>query len=196
MLLVPWRWDGVLCSAIQDFLSVESHPQGSHVMIHVLFLCMHNSARSLMAEAMLNHLGKGRFRAFSAGSQTQPDEQPHPLTLNVLSRVGFDVESLYSKSWDEFTTPEAPRMDLVITLCDDTAEAVCPVWPGHPATAHWGYPDPVLAQGDHAHQEAAFHDCIIALHHRLELLLSLPVDKLEPALLGASAQALAQRSPA
>lgn len=163
-------------------------------MIHVLFLCLHNSARSLMAEAMLNHLGKGRFSAYSAGSQTSPDEKPHPLALNALSRVGFNVEGLYSKRWDVFTGPAAPRMDLVITVCDDTVEAICPVWPGHPATAHWGYPDPVLAQGDAAHQEAAFHECMLALHHRLELLLSLPADKLEPAMLGESAQSLASRS--
>mgnify|MGYP000004568118 CR=1 FL=1 len=163
-------------------------------MIHVLFLCMHNSARSLMAECMLNQLGKGRFQAFSAGSDTAPDELPHPLTLKVLSRVGFDVAGLRCKHWDEFATSESPCMDLVITLCDDTAEKVCPVWPGHPASAHWGYPDPMLAQGDEAHQEALFHNCMLALHHRLELLLNLPASKLEPAMLGSSVQALAQRA--
>jgi protein-tyrosine-phosphatase len=162
-------------------------------MLNVLFLCTHNLARSLMAESLLNHLGHGRFRAYSAGSQTQPGETPHALTLKVLSRVGISVEGLHCKNWDVFSGSHAPHMDLIITVCDDAAEDVCPIWPGHPATAHWGYPDPASVRGDEAHQEAAFHDCLIALHHRLELLLNLPADKLEPAMLASSVQSLAVR---
>ncbi|MEO7547693.1 MAG: arsenate reductase ArsC, partial [Ramlibacter sp.] len=107
--------------------------------INVLFLCTHNSARSILAEAVLNHIGKGRFRAFSAGSSPRENQQPNPLGLQVLQSAGIATEGLRSKSWDEFALPDAPHMDLVITVCDNAAGEQCPYWPGQPATAHWGY---------------------------------------------------------
>ena len=119
----------------------------SERLINVLFLCTHNSARSILAEATLNHLGKARFKAYSAGSSPRPNQQPHPLGLQVLAGAGVSTEGLRSKSWDEFATADAPHMDLVITVCDDAAGEVCPYWPGHPATAHWGYADPSITEG-------------------------------------------------
>ena len=106
-------------------------------VFNVLFLCTHNSARSILAEAILNHIGQGRFKAYSAGSSPRVQEQPNPLGLAALQHAGVTVEGLRSKSWDEFGAPGAPHMDLVITVCDDAAGEVCPVWPGQPATAHW-----------------------------------------------------------
>ena len=117
---------------------------------NVLFLCTHNSARSILAEAVLNHIGRGRFKAFSAGSSPSANQQPNPLGLQVLQNAGISVEGLYSKSWDEFGTTDAPQMDLVITVCDNAAGEVCPYWPGQPATAHWGYADPSVGDADDA----------------------------------------------
>lgn len=114
--------------------------------LNVLFLCTHNSARSILAEALLNDMGNGRFKAYSAGSSPRANQQPNPLSLQVLQRAGVSVQGLRSKSWDEFAAPQAPQMDLIITVCDNAAGEVCPIWPGHPATAHWGYADP--SQGD------------------------------------------------
>jgi arsenate reductase len=140
--------------------------------LHVLFLCTHNSARSILAEALLNHLGSGRFVAHSAGSQ--PRGEPNPLALRVLREAGVPTDGLASKSWDVFGTPDAPKMDLVITVCDNAAGETCPYWPGQPATAHWGYADPSAAEGDEAERLAAFHRTMIAIRQRLELLASLP----------------------
>jgi arsenate reductase len=140
--------------------------------INVLFLCTHNSARSILAEALLNHLGRGRFVAHSAGSQ--PRGEPNPLALRVLREAGVPTDGLASKSWDVFGTPDAPKMDLVITVCDNAAGETCPYWPGQPATAHWGYADPSAAEGDEAERLAAFHRTMIAIRQRLELLASLP----------------------
>jgi arsenate reductase len=140
--------------------------------LHVLFLCTHNSARSILAEALLNHLGRGRFVAHSAGSQ--PRGEPNPLALRVLREAGVPTDGLASKSWDVFGTPDAPKMDLVITVCDNAAGETCPYWPGQPATAHWGYADPSAAEGDEAERLAAFHRTMIAIRQRLELLASLP----------------------
>ena len=140
--------------------------------LHVLFLCTHNSARSILAEALLNHLGRGRFVAHSAGSQ--PRGEPNPLALRVLREAGVPTDGLASKSWDVFGTPDAPKMDLVITVCDNAAGETCPYWPGQPATAHWGYADPSAVEGDEAERLAAFHRTMIAIRQRLELLVNLP----------------------
>lgn len=146
--------------------------------LNVLFLCTHNSARSILAEALLNHIGGGRFRAFSAGSSPRENQQPNPLGLQVLREAGVPTDGLRSKSWDEFAGPEAPRMDLVITVCDNAAGEACPYWPGHPATAHWGYPDPSEVQGTQEERLAAFRQTLHAIRHRLDLFLQLPEDGL------------------
>jgi protein-tyrosine-phosphatase len=143
-------------------------------MLNVLFLCTHNSARSILAEATLNHIGGGRFQAYSAGSSPRPNQQPNPLGLQVLREAGISTEGLRSKSWDEFAAPGAPHMDLVITVCDDAAGEPCPVWPGHPATAHWGYPDPSAVEGSDAQRLEAFRKVLLALRRRLGRLAALP----------------------
>ena len=158
--------------------------------LHVLFLCTHNSARSILAEAILNHIGQGRFKAFSAGSSPRPHQQPHPLGLQALQHAGISTDGLRSKSWDEFARPDAPHMDLIITVCDNAAGEVCPVWPGHPATAHWGYADPSAGGASEAQQREAFRQTLLALHRRLSLLASLPPEKLEHALLQSTAREL------
>ena len=140
--------------------------------VNVLFLCTHNSARSVLAEAMLNHYGKGRLRGHSAGSQ--PRGAVNPLSLVVLSESGIPVAGLRSKSWDEFSGPDAHRMDLVITVCDDAAGEICPLWPGAPATAHWGYPDPSAVEGSEERRLAAFRQTLIQMRRRIELLINLP----------------------
>jgi arsenate reductase (thioredoxin) len=144
----------------------------SHRPLNVLFLCTHNSARSILAEAALNHIGGGRFKAYSAGSSPRPNQQPNPLGLQVLREAGIPTEGLRSKSWDEFAAPGAPEMDLVITVCDDAAGEQCPYWPGHPATAHWGYADPSAVPGTDAQRLDAFRQTLIALRGRLELLVA------------------------
>jgi len=158
--------------------------------LKVLFLCTHNSARSILAEAVLNHIGKGRFQAFSAGSSPRENQQPNPLGLQVLQNAGIATEGLRSKSWDEFAQADAPRMDLVITVCDNAAGEVCPYWPGHPATAHWGYADPSEGDGDDAHKLEAFRQTLLAIHRRLELLINLPPEKLERAMVQQTARDL------
>lgn len=161
-------------------------------VLNVLFLCTHNSARSILAEATLNHIGQGRFKAFSAGSSPRDNQQPNPLGLQVLHNAGISTEGLRSKSWDEFGKPDSPHMDLVITVCDNAAGEVCPYWPGQPATAHWGYADPSEGDGDEAHKLEAFRQTLHAIHRRLELLINLPADKLERAMVQQSARDLAQ----
>jgi len=145
--------------------------------INVLFLCTHNSARSVLAEALLNHYGKGRFRGFSAGSQ--PRGAVNPLSLKVLAESGISVEGLYSKSWDEFGRQDAPRMDLVITVCDNAAGEVCPFWPGQPATAHWGYADPSAVEGSEEQHLGAFRQTMLQMRRRIDLLINLPPAALE-----------------
>ncbi|MEW6464338.1 MAG: metalloregulator ArsR/SmtB family transcription factor [Pseudomonadota bacterium] len=162
-----------------------------HAPLNVLFLCTHNSARSILAEAMLNHLGANRFRAFSAGSSPRENQQPNPLAIRALQAAGVSTEGLHSKSWDVFAGPDAPHMDLIITVCDNAAGEVCPVWPGRPATAHWGYPDPSSVEGTEEERLRAFSRTLAAIRHRLELLISLPPAKLAERKLGESAQALA-----
>ncbi|MBN9442280.1 arsenate reductase ArsC [Bosea sp. (in: a-proteobacteria)] len=144
---------------------------------NVLFLCTHNSARSIMAEALLNHLGAGRFQAFSAGSEGGPG--PRPMTLKVLQAEGIPTDGLSSKTWDVFAQPGAPVMDLVITVCDQAAGEACPLWPGQPITAHWGIEDPSDVQGSEIERERAFVTALRYLRNRINVLLSLPVASLD-----------------
>ena len=159
--------------------------------VNVLFLCTHNSARSILAEAILNHIGQGRFRAYSAGSQPRANQQPHPLALAVLASAGIATDGLHSKSWDAFGQEQAPRMDLVITVCDNAAGEACPYWPGQPATAHWGTPDPSEATGTPDQRLAAFRQTMHAIRQRLELLVSLPAERVGKLMLEQTARALA-----
>lgn len=165
--------------------------------LNVLFLCTHNSARSILAEAALNHLGKvkglQRFRGFSAGSSPRENQQPNPLALRALQDAGISTEGLSSKSWDVFARPDAPHMDLVITVCDNAAGEVCPYWPGQPATAHWGYADPSNAPGSEADKLAAFKQTLLAIHRRLELLINLPLASVDRLLLQQQARDLAKK---
>ena len=144
---------------------------------NVLFLCTHNSARSVMAEALLNVLGRENFHAFSAGSM--PSGRVNPFALEKAAAIGFDTSAVRSKSWDEFAAPGAPHMDIVITVCDNAAGEVCPIWPGHPATAHWGFPDPSTTAGSDDEKRHAFKQVFFAIRRRIELLVNLPVDKLK-----------------
>lgn len=141
---------------------------------NVLFLCTHNSARSILAEAILNAKGGDRFRAYSAGSA--PKSAPNPDGLALLAERGHPVEHLRSKTWQDFAGPGAPQMDVIITVCDNAAGEACPVWPGHPATAHWGVEDPSAAKGDAAARRAAFATTYDALEERIDRLLALPDD--------------------
>ncbi len=158
--------------------------------LNVLFLCTHNSARSILAEATLNHIGQGRFKAFSAGSSPRDHQQPNPLGLQVLQSAGIATDGLRSKSWDEFATPDAPQMDLIITVCDNAAGEVCPIWPGHPATAHWGYADPSEVQGTDVQRREAFRQTLLAIRRRLDLLVHLPPEKLAKQLIQNTARDL------
>ncbi|WP_066705933.1 arsenate reductase ArsC [Curvibacter delicatus] len=160
--------------------------------LNVLFLCTHNSARSILAEATLNHIGQGRFKAFSAGSSPRDQQQPNPLALQVLESAGITTEGLRSKSWDEFAAPDAPQMDLIITVCDNAAGEVCPIWPGHPATAHWGYADPSEMQGTDAQRLEAFRQTLLAIRRRLDLLVNLPPEKLAKQLIQTTARNLSK----
>ncbi|MEO0003345.1 MAG: hypothetical protein RLZZ22_1037 [Pseudomonadota bacterium] len=162
-----------------------------HSPIHVLFLCSHNAARSILAEAILNHVGGARFRAFSAGTAPAHDQRPHPLALEALQSAGLDTAGLRSKSWDEFTGPDAPAMDLVITVCDDAHGETCPVWPGHPAIAHWSFPDPMLAQGEPEALLELFKQVMHRMHQRLELFMNLPLASLDRLVLESHAREVA-----
>lgn len=144
---------------------------------NVLFVCTGNSARSILAEGLMNALGHGHFRAFSAGSQ--PRGTVHPLALEVLATHRIPTDGFRSKSWDEFAQPQAPALDFVFTVCDNAAGEVCPVWPGQPVSAHWGLPDPAAVEGDDATRRQAFVDAFVALKRRIELLLALPVASLD-----------------
>jgi arsenate reductase (thioredoxin) len=186
--------------------------------INVLFLCTHNSARSILAEAILNHLGKGRFKAFSAGSSPREHQQPNPMALEALQHAGISTEGLRSKNWDEFAAPDASAVrragppqastapsggseahevasvgvifDLVITVCDNAAGEVCPIWPGHPATAHWSYADPSETPGGDDRKREAFRQTLLSIHRRLELFINLPPAALERLALQTSARGL------
>ena len=163
--------------------------------LNVLFLCTHNSARSILAEALLNHLGRGRFRAYSAGSSPRDHQKPNPLAIETLAQAGIAVEGLYSKSWDEFARPDAPAMDLVITVCDNAAGEVCPYWPGQPATAHWGYADPSEGEGTEDSKRLAFVQTLHLMRQRLEVFVNLPAASLSRLSIEASARELARTLP-
>ena len=160
--------------------------------LNVLFLCTHNSARSILAEALLNDMGAGRFKAYSAGSSPRENQSPNPLGLQTLQNAGLSIEGLRSKSWDEFAAADAPHMDLIITVCDNAAGEVCPIWPGHPATAHWGYPDPSEGDAPDSVKLEAFRQTLHAMKRRLEFLISLPADKLERSVIQTSVRELAK----
>ncbi len=146
-------------------------------LLNVLFLCTGNSARSIMAEAILSREGLGRFQSFSAGSQPKGDV--HPITLDVLRNLNYDLSKFRSKSWEEFAGPDAPPLDFVFTVCDNAANEVCPVWPGQPMTAHWGIPDPAAVQGSTAEEHAAFFDTYRMLFNRISLFTALPLASLD-----------------
>lgn len=145
----------------------------SERVYNILFLCTGNSARSILAEAILNKLGNGRFLAFSAGSQ--PKGAPHPYALQLLQNQGIDTAFARSKSWEEFATEGAPAMDFIFTVCDSAAGEACPVWPGHPMTAHWGIPDPAAVEGTDAEKRFAFAEAWRMLSARISLFLNLPL---------------------
>jgi len=153
---------------------------------NVLFLCTGNSARSILAESLMNTLGKSKFRAFSAGSL--PKGQVHPLALELLRRTNLPAEGFRSKSWDEFASPGAPPIDFIFTVCDNAAGEVCPVWPGKPMTAHWGIADPAAAGGTEAEKAFAFRKALKELEIRIKLFTSLPIDSLDPMTLQAKLQ--------
>jgi arsenate reductase len=144
---------------------------------NVLFLCTGNSARSILAECILNRLGHGRFKAFSAGSF--PKGKVHPYALELLERQNYPTKQLRSKSWDEFAVPGAEPLDFVFTVCDNAAGEVCPVWPGQPMTAHWGLPDPAAAEGNEAERRLAFAETMRMLHNRLGIFVNLPLASLD-----------------
>jgi arsenate reductase (thioredoxin) len=149
----------------------------SDTVYNVLFLCTGNSARSILAEAILNREGKGRFKAYSAGSQ--PKGEVHPMALALLQKLNFDTSFTRSKSWDEFALPEAPHLDFVFTVCDNAAKEVCPIWPGQPMTAHWGVPDPAAAEGTPAERQLAFAEAFRMLDQRISVFASLPLGRID-----------------
>ena len=144
---------------------------------NVLFLCTHNSARSVIAECILNRIGQGKFKGYSAGSQ--PNGKVHPMALALLNKMNYDTSGLRSKSWEEFTGPDAPQLNFVFTVCDDAANEVCPVWPGQPMTAHWGVPDPSQATGNEAERAFVFADTYRMLNQRISIFTSLPLRSLD-----------------
>lgn len=144
---------------------------------NVLFICTGNSARSIIAEGLMNQLGKGRFKAYSAGSH--PKGEVHPLALHVLAKNDMDVSGFRSKSWDEFAEPNGPAFDFVFTVCDKAAGEVCPAWPGQPVTAHWGMPDPAAVQDNTFAQESAFLETMVHMRRRIQLFLALPLASLD-----------------
>jgi arsenate reductase len=155
---------------------------------NVLFLCTGNSARSILGEALLNHAGEGRFRAFSAGSH--PKGQVHPMALDVLAKAGISAEGARSKSWDEFAVPGAPKMDFVFTVCDDAAGETCPLWPGQPMTAHWGIEDPAAVDGPEFRQRAAFDDAFRFMRNRIAAFVNLPHSSIDRLSLNAKLQGI------
>jgi protein-tyrosine-phosphatase len=161
--------------------------------LNVLFLCTHNSARSILAEALLNHIGRGKFKAFSAGSSPKDNQQPNPMALATLQKANISIEGLSSKSWDVFAEPNAPHMDLVITVCDNAAGEVCPYWPGQPATAHWGYADPSAGEGSDDEKMEAFKQTLHLIKRRLDIFTSLPMASLNKMALEKTARDLAKQ---
>jgi len=144
---------------------------------NVLVLCTGNSARSILGEVLFNVLGKGRFIAHSAGSK--PAGRVNPFALELLQQLGFSIEGLRSKSWDEFATPGAPQIDFIFTVCDNAAGETCPIWPGNPVAAHWGIPDPAAMEGDDSAKRAAFREAYDQLERCIQLFMNLPIEKLD-----------------
>jgi arsenate reductase (thioredoxin) len=161
--------------------------------LNVLFLCTHNSARSILAEALLNHMGQGKFKAYSAGSSPRANQSPNPMAIQTIEKAGISTAGLSSKSWDVFAIPDAPQMDLVITVCDNAAGEVCPYWPGQPATAHWGYADPSEGNGTDAEKLEAFSQTLHLIKRRLEIFTNLPLASLNKIVLEKSARELANK---
>jgi arsenate reductase len=144
---------------------------------NILILCTGNSARSILGEALFNTLGAGRFQAYSAGSH--PSGKVNPFAIEQVQALGYPVENLRSKSWDEFALPDAPQMDFILTVCDNAAGEVCPLWPGKPVTAHWGFPDPAAVEGTDEVKRAAFASTLRQIRKRVQLFLSLPLETLD-----------------
>tara|TARA_R110000772_G_scaffold68688_2_gene152150 strand:+ start:5806 stop:6312 length:507 start_codon:yes stop_codon:yes gene_type:complete len=149
----------------------------SERVYNTLFLCTGNSARSILAEAILNHEGKGLFKAYSAGSN--PAGKVHPYSLDLLKSMDHPIENLRSKNWDEFSGADAPKLDFVFTVCDNAAGETCPIWPGQPMTAHWGIPDPAAVTGNEAEKRAAFTEAYRMMFNRISLFLALPLDSID-----------------
>jgi arsenate reductase (thioredoxin) len=166
----------------------------SHAMKNVLFLCTGNSARSILAEAILNREGVGRFRAYSAGSQ--PKGEPHPFALDLLRELNFDTSFARSKSWDEFAKPDAPHLDFVFTVCDSAAAESCPVWPGQPMTAHWGIPDPAAAEGTSSERRLAFAEAFRMMSARISAFVNLPMEAIDRMSLQRKLEAIGRQSGA
>jgi len=160
----------------------------SERVYNVLFLCTGNSARSILGEAILNHVGQGRFRAYSAGST--PKGAVHPRTLETLAKAGIPTEGLRSKAWDEFAVPDAPIMDFVFTVCDNAAGETCPVWPSQPMTAHWGIEDPAAVGGPEFKQRAAFEDALRFLRNRIGAFINLPIASIDRMALNAKLEGI------
>ncbi|PAL20648.1 arsenate reductase ArsC [Sphingopyxis sp. GW247-27LB] len=159
-------------------------------VFNILFLCTGNSARSILAESAMNKLGEGRFRGYSAGSF--PKGAVNPDVLQFLTRIGYPTEGLRSKSWEEFSKPDAPAMDFVFTVCDDAAGETCPIWPGHPMTAHWGIEDPSHVEGNDIERERAFVTALRYLENRIKLFLALPFNQLDAMALKAHVREIGQ----
>ncbi|MFI5013805.1 MAG: arsenate reductase ArsC [Hyphomicrobiales bacterium] len=161
---------------------------------NVLFLCTGNSARSIMAECIVDRLGQGRFKGFSAGSH--PKGEVHPFARQLLEKLNFSTGALRSKDWNEFAGPKAPKMDFVFTVCDNAAKEECPYWPGQPMTAHWGLPDPAAAQGTEAERRLAFADAFRMLNNRISIFVALPMKSLDKLSLQRRLDAIGQALPA
>jgi arsenate reductase len=178
-------------SSLEKLQPLEMNIQRTY---NVLFLCTGNSARSILAESLMNALGKGRFRGFSAGSF--PKGQVHPLALDLLKRLNLPSEGFRSKSWDEFAAPEALPLDFIFTVCDNAAGEVCPVWPGKPMSAHWGIPDPAAVEGSAADKSLAFRKAFKQLETRIKLFIELPIASLDQMTLRQKLRAIGQSTTA
>jgi arsenate reductase len=174
-------------------LAERRTPMTAERVFHVLFLCTGNSARSIMAECILNRLGAGKFQAYSAGSQ--PKGTIHPYALELLQHYGYPTAPLRSKSWEEFSGPDAPPVDFVFTLCDEAAQETCPVWPGQTISAHWGLPDPAAVDGTEAEKRFAFVDTMRMLNNRINIFINLPVAKLDQLSLRQRVDAIGKTTP-
>src|ERR1700722_5213019 len=185
----------MLCSGAEGSASGKLLRQMNTDRIYnVLFLCTGNSARSILAESLLNHYGNGKFRAFSAGSF--PKGQVHPLAVELLKRLNLPAENLRSKSWDEFAAPGAPPIDLIFTVCDNAAGEVCPIWPGRPMTAHWGIADPAAVEGSDTEKAFAFRKAFKELETRIKLFVALPIESLDAPTLQAKIRDIGKSSTA